>query len=967
MSIQRFIFGLAALRRALPESKTALEKEFELDENDDDFASHFYDEVNNVIGGTNPNEKLTLLLPGIALTKSDFEYDYKNNAAKGPVIEANESRLANKLYDPFDMVGGDNGKTLEHQYRSALDMLTPKLNPIIANAKNQLRELLMKPFPYKFGPKNIKRAEIWNAEHTNLIDAPVDVEEPESDEIKTFTFQEVFFRLYNNYVDQLAEWADQRQRRRELFAKQLEHIVDEKERNRRIENDYLQWYENNGEKWITAVNQKLSVLLSVFSATDMKIVEGILDSGSGAELQEARQTLNNTRKINPDGGYIYPVKFNPTNWFEYLDTSFTPVDLVNSPTAILDELKLLYTRRDYINSRITDISAQIPSTTDLDNAKKAVESARAEYNRCDDALQDAMDTAFGDFAKFLTVAICDACCPQAGATALAQNKAALDSKTTTVAAVLNGANVDTTSIKEKVASVVTIAADNKQAEATTKVESSLETIKKAVTEKGAQTLITNASNALSALKTAKSDPAKTNLTEATNGFETSITSLISGINFDTLIKAKDDIINNTSKSEKEKEEAQKAKEILEEAKDAATEISNVKDEVKKDAKETLNKDAAKTDELGKAASNLNLGDKITKGIDIIFEGGTKVNMAQSAYLTSISSYTEALLNEASKKNLSNLHLQISNLNIDKNTVESKIKVLQEKLSRVNDFEECFSDSVNPPAVPDGFTQFNIVHTVSSTSSTSKEKTSTSVSSSTSGFWIFKSKKRSVHTESHIENLCKTKGTEIQIGMNVAKVGIEREWFNPGVFALTGEMYNVADKTEQAIKDEEAEFAAHGLKDKKAEKVLRISHGADLDNQEHMLNLSHDVFPCYPTAMVIARDVTIKLTTSSNSDYSKLDESTDEVSKSKAFFVYNAGDGSRTHTSNGKCKTKSNSRAITIRFTTPQVIGFYQQIVPKDVSTEYPKDKAVNDENSIVKFIEAYEDVIKRRLDAENAV
>lgn len=44
---------------------------------------------------------------------------------------------------------------------------------------------------------------------------------------------------------------------------------------------------------------------------EMKILEGILDSGSGAELQEARQTLNNTQKLTPEGGYIYPVKFNP--------------------------------------------------------------------------------------------------------------------------------------------------------------------------------------------------------------------------------------------------------------------------------------------------------------------------------------------------------------------------------------------------------------------------------------------------------------------------------------------------------------------------------------------------------------------------------------------------------------------------------------------------------------------------------
>ena len=121
-----------------------------LDGKQSEFAAHFYEEINNAMGGTNPNEKLCLLLPGIALTKSDFEYDYKNSAAKGPVIEANESRLANKLYDPMDMVGGDNGKTLEHQYRSALDMLTPKVNPIIAEAKNELRRLLMKPFPYKF-------------------------------------------------------------------------------------------------------------------------------------------------------------------------------------------------------------------------------------------------------------------------------------------------------------------------------------------------------------------------------------------------------------------------------------------------------------------------------------------------------------------------------------------------------------------------------------------------------------------------------------------------------------------------------------------------------------------------------------------------------------------------------------------------------------------------------------------------
>lgn len=957
MSIRKFLFGLASLKKAMAANqKTELEKQFELNENEDDFASHFYDEINNVIGGTNPNEKLTLLLPGIALTKSDFEYDYKNNAPKGPVIEANESRLANKLYDPFDMVGGDNGKTLEHQYRSALDMLTPKLNPIIAQAKNQLRDLLMKPFPYKFAPKNILRAEILKKPNDGdpyFESAPEVKEETTYDETKTYTFQEVFFRLYNEYVEQLGEWAKQRQRRKdyyEILARSNAELLTESQKNKKAENDYLQWYEDNGESWLTAINQKLSVLLSVFSANDMKIVEGILDSGSGAELQEARQTLNNTRKINPDGGYIYPVKFNPTNWFDYLDTSFTPVDLVNSPTAIMDELKLLYSRRDYLNTRITDTAAQIPSTDELAKLRKEVETARTEFNRCDDALQDAMDSAFGDFAKFLTVAICGACCPPAGATALAASKSEIEAKTKTAEKVLTDANVNTKEIKDKITKVVTAAADSKQKEAETKTSGILDTIKNAISDTNIQDLINKAKNALSTFSTSKTSENKTS-------FENAISALSSTLNIDELIKKAQEILNKKNATEDEKKTATETIANLEEAKVAVAELEDTKKEVEKSASETLQ--ATDNADLKKAAKNLNIADTVTEGIKIVFEGGTKVNMAQSAYLTSMSEYTSKLLNQAKAENLTNLHQQLSNFNIDKTTVENKIQQLQDKLSRVDNFEECFSDSVNPPAVPDGFTQFNITHTVTNTSSESKEKTSSSTTTSTAGFWIFKSKKRTTHTESHIEQLCKSNGTEIQIGMNVAKVGIEREWFNPGVFALTGEMYNVARKTAEAIKAEQEELTKKGSSEKPDE-VLRISHGANKENGEAMEKLSHDIFPCYPTAMVIARDVTIKLTTTSNSDYSKLDSATDEVSKSKAFFVYNAGDGSRTHTSSGKSKTKSNSRAITIRFTTPQVIGFYQQIVPEDVSASYPSTMEPNDESGIVNFIKAYEEVIKRR-------
>lgn len=920
-----------------------------LDGKQSEFAAHFYEEINNAMGGSNPNEKLCLLLPGIALTKSDFEYDYKNNAAKGPVIEANESRLANKLYDPMDMVGGDNGKTLEHQYRSALDMLTPKVNPIIAEAKNELRKLLMKPFPYKFAPKNIMRAEILKSRENsdNKIEyyfenAPADeVTEVSEDETKTYTFQEVFFRLYNEYVEQLGEWAKQRQRRKDYYVKCAESIADEKQRNKKAENDYLQWYEDNGETWLTAVNQKMSVLLSIFSATDMKIVEGILDCGSGAELQEARQTLNNTRKINPDGGYIYPVKFNPTNWFEYLDTSFTPVDLLNSPTAILDELKLLYNRRDYICSRITDIAAEVEANDKtIDAKRKAVDTARADYIKKDDALQNAMEDTFGDFAKFITRAICSAC--GAGAAGAAE-----------------------TTIKEKITNAVSVAAGQKQEEAQSKATDILESVEGVLSN---LSLDNNTATTIKACfgtdgKLVSGDGLVTKIKEIT---DTDITALTNKITTK---------ISNTATSEDDKKK-------LEEVKAAVSGLSNavaslIKTKTETEATEALTTATVNADDtqntglakdLGSARSGLGVANTISDGLSIIFEGSKNVNKAQSDYLESITKYTTELSNYTTAENFKNYSLQLSNLQMDQKNVESKISILEAKLSQINDFSQCFSDSTTPPSVPEGFTQFNIVHTVTETTSASRESSSTTVTSSTKGFWCFKSKKRTVTTTSSIEKLCNSTGSEIEIGMNVAKVGIEREWFNPGIFALTGEMYNVAEKTEKEMAAELQEAIDDGYSKTidDIEPVLRISHGIGNGNAEDMYTLSHDVFPCYPTSMIIARDVTIKVTTTSSSDQSRMTSATRDVSNSKAFFVFNAGNGSHAHSSNGKAKSKSNSRAITIRFSTPQIIGFFLQIVPKDKSTQYPSDNIHKNENDIVAFVQAYEKVIKERLDAENA-
>ena len=90
------------------------------------FADQFYEAVNEVLGGTNDQQFLMLTLPGQSLDPYTYAWDYKQGVKPTRVL-MQEFLLSEKLFDPCTMSGGDNGFTLAHQYRSALDTLTTSI------------------------------------------------------------------------------------------------------------------------------------------------------------------------------------------------------------------------------------------------------------------------------------------------------------------------------------------------------------------------------------------------------------------------------------------------------------------------------------------------------------------------------------------------------------------------------------------------------------------------------------------------------------------------------------------------------------------------------------------------------------------------------------------------------------------------------------------------------------------------
>jgi len=274
------------------------------------FIDTIYDEISSVIGINGNNQFLCLQIPGTILNADDYRYDCSSNASKPLIVEANESRLANKMFDPCKIAESDNGLSLPYQYESALNTLTPKLNKQVTELKNQLRQLLLSDYPYDFG---------------NGIETK-------------YNLQQVYFKLYDDYITALNEWSKIQNNKKEELRKKYPLKSDYKEA-------YIEWHETEAERYLSAIDEKKSKVLAVFSPNDMKVLEGVLDCGTGAELQEARSALKKARKLTPSGGYVYPIHFIPANWFDMIGTSFTSNDLMKNPEDLSSDLQNYSLRR----------------------------------------------------------------------------------------------------------------------------------------------------------------------------------------------------------------------------------------------------------------------------------------------------------------------------------------------------------------------------------------------------------------------------------------------------------------------------------------------------------------------------------------------------------------------------------------------------------------------------------------------
>ena len=714
-------------------------------------ADILYDNITSVIGGDNPNQFFCMQLPGTLLDISQYSYDV--NKPKPAHVKANESKLADKLFDACFMSPSANGKHLNTQYKTALNMLTPKLNGMLFDAKNKLREVLMTPYPYNF-------------------------EDGSSD---VLTLEQVFYKLYGDYVAAKEAWGKKQLDQKELIHNKHKNDTGD---TSQIENDeFLEWYGVVAESEELVVEEKLGKVLSVFSPGDMEIITGILESGTGGELAEARKALDNVGELDPNGGYVYPVSLYPTDWFTLLDTSFTPVDLLESPAALSQRLKTLIMQRSNITSNINQFLQIIPD-------EKEVKDLKDSYDTCESTYKKAFDDNVKQYA---------------------------------------GTTVDM-----------------------------LKTLIDIVTPKNPKS----------------PDDNKPDFTAVTDSM---VSRIFGGIS-------------------------------------------------PEDAKNLLNG-------LGKAAQ------------DCLDTQSKLVDSSAKAVDAAMKYFSADSKRESMKNMLEPLRQQLEDVNNEISELKQQIalsKVVQtDPTDKDGNVIPPDSSSVAPNSVPDRFTQIIIDTKMSSLQQQSSHESSASQSSTGVSFFFGGYSSNKSHQDAVDKEMQDNSSMEIQIGMSVAKVEIDREWFNPGVFDLTADMYNTS--SEHISPDNQTSF-----------------HDSDPNNVKARMDaMNKCVFPCYPTAFVVAKDVTVKFVSQQAISSSFSQSVEDHSSKGGGFFIFGGSSSSASSSSNSSSSATSSSNSVTVRFTAPQILGYYLEAIAPDksVSISSAETNSNNDFISIFEFINRFQQML----------
>ena len=946
---------------------------------EDSVVIKLYEQLNRLFG--QGSQVFSMEYPPRSLNARDYAYTIEDHTGvlfKPQTVAEAEFNLSDNIIDLAPIVQGSTGERVSNLYKSVLNNYIPRLHYAarLAEEKGKLKGWLLKP----------------------IKGTVLDYDEASDTFVQTDfdgTRMEYSARLYRTYLY-----------KRQAFNEQ----VNEKKKDAR-QADNSRDAGVDFADWLSTVAATKEEILSTFyndavvrgNLHEVNSAISFLDIPSlGQRLNEIKRDLrSNVKRSVIGGGDVYTVNFSPSNWFESLTMSPSPIDVVTNASyrenLILSKGNELNNARQQLSS-LQNLSIseekQASLEQEIKSLNKEIDSAYIEVRKL---FQERLVTAvqFAQEALSKTAEFAMAAYTGGTSAAFTSQVSKLAQKKARTTDTQEISHIEKISEQTKGALETFVKLDRARQESvelksklamakSSDYTAQIKMLQHQINQLTEELKVLESEDALypSSLEQLKSDVyyAAQERSAGEDGTNDEILKEIKSLReldqnreaaIDTSSTGYKDLLTKKIKSEQDKWLAQAKSDISDLGtclinstsfeypidNDASANIEKNKDSEsawKKYINDDINTKSNKTSNQKISEDSINKAYiEIEKTIKNIGQGDLKqelkkikveVSVLEEVNFTSIAKDSN-LNKDQIEKSLNSIikdgvnQEEINKAGNVKNSLEESRKGIEQRAQNQLESDmmakkehEMTSKVISlakrlgvgkPSEEKDDYYQTIIVEIDCENSSHIMRQGSQASSGGKSHDYWFSSGSSSYNQSSaSTSSTVKNKQMKITLKLRATKVNIERGgWFGVDILRLTEGMFHVDPNLKSATGDEYSNFLKHG-------KVV-----------------STGKFTHYPTSFLIVKDVEIIKSSSEAFKTDKQSSSSSNSSSRRDHWFSSKHNESSQQSRHEEGEGDSKRYFETISLPNPMIIGWFQQVVPKDESLEYAKTQEKKEEFS----------------------
>jgi len=793
-----------------------------------------YNKINDMIGAG--NQLFSMQFPAQPLNYRSYQYDTsdRNSVLTRPyTVAEQEFRLSDQLFDISPITAGSNGEKLSVVYDTLINNLIPKIDYLVPFIKDRagLGAFLLEDSGAK------------------------------DEQNKPLSRIELCKKLYKEYLEEKNRWNEEKNKKfDELKAK--ENGLDE----------YAKWQSSYAVVRQEELNNLYNDVVVRGLLHKVLTILGYLNASSVAEqLEISKQKMRNSSRVSLDESMtVYPVQFQPNNWFKALSPNLNPEDLTMAKESIRDQFVAKQRELARAKAELQQIELLAANPDEIDRLETSVEASKQELNRAETALLNQYGEGVVGIAKIY---------------------------------------FNVMSVRGAVGDV--IPAKAKKLGATDDSPAYINALSGAVkgiaaTYEKQQTLTTAISN-LSDLKAKKAQLESRDWKFNKVSLEQRVKELQTEVDYYS------DILTGVFKE--------------------AAKVTRIDLERKSYVDQTLVYEIGIAPTITGGSFKLKIGSDLTDSISVPQTTEDKPTIDYGTLKGEMEKAIQAKANGAALEDVSGSPGYWTLTITDMNTEKSIIAIEDALLPTITVKEPAILSTppTEEEAEISGMFQ-DILLKISDSKQRDEQSLDTQANNTkwALSLWFASASGQSSSASAKATQRSSFFNQEIEIGFRVAKVSFDRGgWFNPQLFKMSHAFFRLADlrispgitvddvksksQTELKILTEYDELGSDGKSDGKKDKYI---------------------LPAFPVAMAIAKDITIKVKMTESTSESAKSVIENSSGASGGFLCFSVSSASSSKNSSEATFHGSHGEYYYIRVPGPQVIGYFLQFVPQDNSVPY---------------------------------